>query len=84
MKLIQKHIEIKHIALTTLSDTFLKIAKSESIERSDLKSAVITFEFKSDTWPYFCEISVESICGKTLSVRVDSMGNKATKLNMLL
>ncbi len=64
----------KYLALSTLSDTFLKIAKSESIERDDLKSAVITFGFKSDTWPYFCEISVESICGKTLSVRVDSMG----------
>jgi len=63
-------------AFSALKETFYKLAIGENISISDLYSTLIIFGFERGRWPSYCVITLSTVEGKKISVKVDEFGRK--------
>lgn len=60
-----------------LANRFAEILRSEGINRDTLRTAIIHFQFSGSQWPTSCNVTVETIGGKTVDVTVSHFGMQA-------
>ncbi len=71
-----------NLSTTALRKTFIEFLNKENISNNEIVKAYILFNFINDIWPSSCYLEVTTIENRTIEVALDSLGAKATVLNI--